>query len=87
MLNKMNIDVPRYTKEGLVYVWENGFMIRCKIDESSVRIEANKEGLISLARHILELTQEEVPEFTHIHLDKYNSLEEDSNELIIIKSE
>lgn len=50
-----------------------------------VCIEANKEGLISLARHILELAQEDVPEFEHIHLDEYNSLEDNSAELTIVK--
>lgn len=81
----MNINVPMYTKEGFVFAWEEGFSIRCTTNDFGVCIEANKEGLISLARHILELAQEDVPEFEHIHLDEHNSLEDNSVELTIVK--
>ncbi len=62
-----------------------GYFIRCSIQDDSVIIEANAEGLKSLARHLLELSQESVPEYCHIHLDAYNALEADSTELIIVK--
>ena len=81
----MNSNVPLYDEEGFHFVWEDGFSIRCSINENSVWLEANREGLISLARHLLELSQETVPEYGHIHLDEYNSLEDASIELIIIK--
>ena len=81
----MNIFVPTYGENGMTFVWEDGFSIKCSIDNEAVRIEANKEGLISLARHLLELAQEEVPEFEHIHFDEYNSLDDNSVELIIVK--
>ena len=81
----MKIDVPIYTEKGFVFAWEEGFLIRCTINDYGVCIEANKEGLISLAKHMLELAQEDVPEFEHIHLDKYNSLEDNSAELTIVK--
>ncbi|MBQ7326276.1 MAG: hypothetical protein IJW93_02230 [Clostridia bacterium] len=81
----MNIFVPTYDENGMTFVWEDGFSIKCSIDNEAVRIEANKEGLISLARHLLELAQEEVPEFEHIHFDEYNSLDDNSVELIIVK--
>ena len=81
----MNIFVPVYGENGFTFVWEDGFSIKCSIDNTSVSIEANKEGLVSLARHLLELAQENVPEFEHIHLDEYNSLDDNSAELIIVK--
>ncbi|MBC8533590.1 Imm32 family immunity protein [Yeguia hominis] len=83
----MNLYVPMYSEKGFSFVWEEGFAIKCSTDGSIVQIEANKEGLISLARHMLELSQENVPEFEHIHLDEYNSLENNSVELIIVKKE
>lgn len=83
----MNIYVPVYSENGFSFVWEEGFSIKCTINNSSVCIEANREGLVSLARHILELAQENVPDFEHIHLDEYNSLEDNSAELIIVKKE
>ena len=81
----MKINVPIYSKDGFEYVWDEGFFINCSIDNSCIYIEANKEGLISLARHMLELAQDNVPEFEHIHLDEYNSLEDNSVELVIVK--
>mgnify|MGYP006403339343 CR=1 FL=1 len=81
----MNIYVPVYNENGFKFVWEDGFSIKCSINDSVVSIEANKEGLVSLARHMLELAQENVPEFEHFHLDKCNSLEDDSVELIIVR--
>ena len=38
-----------------------------------------------MANHLLTLAQDEIEEGAHIHLDEYNSLEEDSVELIIEK--
>lgn len=81
----MDIHVPNYDDKGFSFVWEEGFSIKCSIDNIGVRIEANKEGLISLARHLLELAQENVPSFAHIHLDEHNSLDDGSTELVIVK--
>jgi bisphosphoglycerate-dependent phosphoglycerate mutase len=61
--------------------WEDGFTIKVQIEENTVVISANKEGLLSLARHLTDLADAEVG--NHIHYDEYNSLEEDSSEMII----
>lgn len=61
--------------------WEDGFTIKVKVKENTVVISANKEGLLSLARHLTDLADAEVG--NHIHYDEYNSLEEDSSEMII----
>ena len=81
----MDIFVPKCDGKKFSFQWEEDFSIKCSIDNNSVIIEANKGGLVSLARHLLELAQENVPEFEHIHLDEYNSLEDNSVELIIVK--
>lgn len=83
----MYIDVPKYGEDGFKFVWDDGYIIQCSIKDGSTIIKANTQGLISLARHMLELSQETVPPNHHFHLDMYNSLEDDSTELIIIKSE
>lgn len=84
---KINIDIPDYNPErGLVYKWENGFEIKSVTNNEVIIITANKAGLISLANHLLNLEQDNVPAGNHLHLDEYNSLEEGSNELIIEKS-
>ena len=61
--------------------WEDGYTIKVKVEENTVVISANKEGLLSLARHLTDLADAEVG--NHIHYDEYNSLEEDSSEMII----
>ena len=61
--------------------WEDGFTIKVKVEENTVVISANKEGLLSLARHLTDLADADVG--NHIHYDEYNSLEEDSSEMII----
>ena len=61
--------------------WVDGFKINVRIENGAAVISANKEGLLSLADHLKSLAEE--PSATHIHLDAYNSLEEDSSELIL----
>lgn len=80
----MEVSIPQY-KGYFVFDWMEKFEISCSIDSSCVRIEANKEGLISLARHLLELAQDDVPQYVHFHLDDSNSLDDGSAELIISK--
>ena len=64
--------------------WENGFSINVIIDNGTTIISANKEGLLSLAKQLTALA--EATPGTHIHYDRYNSLEEGSAEMIIAKS-
>lgn len=61
--------------------WVDEFEIRVSIENGEAVISANKEGLLSLAKHLTTLA-EETPG-SHIHYDQYNSLEEGSAELTI----
>ncbi len=63
--------------------WEDGFRIRVRADEHSAVVSGNREGLLSLAHHLLRLAEESPG--SHIHLDEFNSLETDSAELILEK--
>jgi hypothetical protein len=84
---EIKIDVPEYSSDnGITYKWENGFEIETKIENGMTTIIANKEGLISLANHLLNLAQDEIPSGYHLHFDENNSLEEGSSELIIQKA-
>lgn len=83
---EIKLEIPPYTAEkGIQYQWVNGFAIETKIENGTINIIANKEGLISLANHLLNLAQEDVPSGAHLHFDEYNSLDENSPELIIQK--
>lgn len=80
------LDVPEYSStNGMKYKWEEGFDISVKVEDNEVRISANTAGLISLANQLLVLAQKDVPNGSHIHLDEFNSLNENSNELILEK--
>ncbi len=61
--------------------WEEGFSIRVGVSDNTVVLSANKEGMLSLARQLIALS-EETPG-SHLHYDKNNSLEEDSSDLVV----
>lgn len=86
----MDLNVPVYNRDsGFQFIWENDYDIEFNISNylpNMVILSANAAGFISLARHLLELSQRQVPEHVHIHLDQYNSLNDGSMELIIEKS-
>ena len=80
----MEIFVPKYNN-GFHFVWEPESVIKCELRENYILLEANRDGLVSLARHLLELADEDVPEYTHLHFDDYGELEPGSTELIVVK--
>ena len=83
---KMSLDIPDYSPEtGIVLNWEDDAEIKVSTMDGEVLIEANADGLTSLANHLLNLAQTAVPSGAHIHLDEYNSLEDGSSPLIIEK--
>lgn len=65
--------------------WKDGFEITVRIENDEVVINANREGLLSLASHMRALAEE--PAGSHIHLDEFNSLEQGSAQLILVKTE
>lgn len=78
--------LPQYSStDGLKLDWVNGFEIKSNASDGNIIIKANKEGLLSLANHIENLSQSDVPVGTHVHLDSFNSLEDGSDEIIIEK--
>lgn len=82
----MKIDIPKYDRgSGLQLCWSDDFTIKVTSENDEVVISANREGLISLANHLLNLAQTDVPCGTHIHLDENNSLEDGSQSIIIEK--
>ncbi len=78
--------LPKYSSNGeLKLDWVNGFEIKSNVSEDGMVIKANKEGLLSLANHLADLAQSDVPIGTHIHLDSLNSLADGSDNIIIEK--
>ena len=65
--------------------WVDGFEILVSIASGGAVISANKEGLLSLAKHLTSLAEEDPG--SHVHYDQYNSLEEGSTELIFVRKD
>ena len=63
--------------------WVEDFKIKVIARDNEIVLSANREGLLSLAKHLTALANG-VPG-DHIHYDEYNSLEEGSAEMIIEK--
>ena len=61
--------------------WVDGFEIRASVKSNTIFISANREGLLSLAKHLTALADGEPGD--HVHYDEFNSLEEGSTEIII----
>lgn len=84
----VEIAIPEYSqKDGLWPILEEDYTISAYVDtEGNIVIKADRGGLISLARHLLTLAQENVLPWVHIHYDDWNNLEKRSKQLIIEKS-
>ena len=66
--------------------YEHDSIIRCQHTEyGETVIRANRNGLITLAKILLTLAQENVPAGSHVHLDEDNFLEDDSSELVCVR--
>ena len=61
--------------------WHDNSIIKVNVINDEICISGNKEALKSLANILSDLSNEDVG--SHIHLDKYNSLHDESNDLII----
>ena len=62
--------------------WIDGFEIAVTVEDGAAVITANKEGLLSLANHLMTLAEQDSG---HFHLDEHNALEDGSMELIVVK--
>lgn len=69
----------------MVIEWVDGFTVKVRVEEDTVVVSANREGLLSLARQLAALADEEVG--CHVHYDECNSLEDGSTQVIIEKIE
>ncbi|MEU3407615.1 hypothetical protein ABZ766_27225 [Streptomyces sp. NPDC006670] len=66
-----------------VFTWGAAARIRVRNLGGEVMIEADAEGLRTLARHLLVLAGDGVPEGSHLHLEAGNGLEDGSPGLVL----
>ncbi|MFJ8211385.1 hypothetical protein [Streptomyces sp. NPDC096033] len=72
---------------GRVFTWETDARIQVRDLGREVVIEANAEGLRTLARHLLVLAGDGVPDGSHLHLEDGNGLEAGSVSLVLERCE
>lgn len=69
------VEIAEYDPaRGIGTWWEEGTVLRAEVWESpekTVVISGNPAGLVSLARHLLTLAQESVPDGRHLDFDTY----------------
>ncbi|QFG20433.1 hypothetical protein [Actinomadura sp. WMMB 499] len=70
----INVEAPS-PQRGLAFGWEDGYDISVSAEAGEVVVAANREGLISLARHLLTLAQDGVTPGSHLHLTAGQELE------------
>ena len=86
MTDKISIDVPNMDKNQCMILDTDGIDMTCHYNGkySVTEIQANRSGLIALAKICLQLANSE-EEVVHIELDEYNYLAEKSTALSIEK--
>ncbi|OBQ46405.1 Imm32 family immunity protein [Halodesulfovibrio spirochaetisodalis] len=78
------LQIPKETGYSVRTNWIEEHKILIEIcGDNSVRILANKEGLETLAVHLLTLAQDGIGKGMHVHYDVYGGLEEGSCDVII----
>ena len=65
--------------------WIDHFTIKTRFVRNEFIIEANKEGLLSLAGILTRMAEDNIGHGYTLHLDESNSLEDDSVALVICK--
>lgn len=76
--------IPCMYRGSFSFIWEDNFSIYIYQPKENLIIQANEDGLISLARHLITLI--DAPNYAHFHLDEFNSLEDGSCEVIFQKN-
>ena len=83
----VKIDLPDYDENGIDIIWEEGSRYHIMVSKETVEITANKNALISLAKQMLYLAYNDVPNGSHVHLDSFFTGQQQDVELTIAKVE
>lgn len=78
------LKIPVYDRfEGVRVRWIDGHEITVALDGNEITIEANPEGLVTLAIQLLTLAQDGMPSKNHIHLGAGSGLDSQSLDLTL----
>lgn len=82
---KIIVDIPSYDGDGVDVIWEDGSKYSINVNSNNVVISANKCGLISIAKQMLYMAYNNLPEGCHVHYDGFFTKMNGEYELIIEK--
>ena len=83
---KLVVDIPDYDGNAMDVIWESGSKYDIKIEDgNSVVISANKRGLISLAKQMLYMAENDLPQGSHVHYDSFFAPNNDNDLDLIIE--
>ncbi|MBR2972099.1 MAG: hypothetical protein IKC61_04135 [Clostridia bacterium] len=84
---KIEIDLPDY-EDGIDVFWDTDAKMSLHLEENHMVLSMNNVALLSLAKQLIYLSQDSVPEFSHIHYDNFTFDGFLSNrELVVVKKE
>ena len=85
---KICVDIPEYDGKGIDVIWENNSNYCIEINGNQIALRGNKEALVSLAKQMLYLANDDIQHGAHVHFNSFFTGNSDSeNELIIEKTE
>ena len=82
---KITLDIPDYDGDSVDVVWENGSKYAINIVDNNVVISANKGALVSMAKQMLYMAYNDIPEGSHVHYDSFFTKINEEYELVIEK--
>ena len=81
---KIVIELPDYDGNGIDVIWDENSKCRITVYDGEVGLSANREGLIAIAKQMLYMAYNDLPEGSHIHYDSFFTKQE-GKELLIEK--
>ena len=83
-MNKIEFTFPDYRPErDAPLKWDEGSEVMARIEGDTIVLKANPAGLQSLARHLLTLSQQEVPDGARLTLTSFNGLTNNSCDVVL----
>lgn len=81
------LTIPSHDTGGFDFIWEDNSIIKTSINKDVFIVTANKEGLISLGRHLIALAQQNIKDTDYLSFDEFNDLEKGSKRIAFVKDD
>lgn len=82
----ITLKIPNNIDGGFNFLWEDNSVIKTKVEHDTFLLSANKEGLLSLGRHLISLAQDNIKNKEYLDFDEFNDLEKNSKRIVFIKN-